>query len=132
MNKLLNHLYVPLALAAGLRWLFTNTNGVSFFGTGHMYPFEGWVDMISLGLAAICFWHHFVRLRCPNCRSTEAQFQGSKEVDRFVGTKKMTGTDGKGRSTTSHVSTTFVKIDSYYTCVNCTHEWSVRVKREHS
>jgi hypothetical protein len=132
MNKILNHLYAPLFLAAGLRWLFTSASGVEFTDFHYMYPQEVWVDLISAGLAAVCFWHYFVRPRCPNCRGTNVHFLRSQEVDRFVGSKKVTGTDGKGRSTTSHVSTTFVKLDNFYSCPDCNHGWSERVKREHS
>jgi len=130
MNKLLDFAFVPLLLAVIFRGVLTYFAGVDFLEYTYRYDWEIWVYGACIFLAALCIWHYFFRFRCPECNAVDPWFAREREIDRFVGPKKVKGVDGKSRTVTHYVSTTYLKIQSEYRCSNCNHTWSSVGKRE--
>ena len=95
----------------------------------NFYKGEVWV---CLGLVVWFFisitW--ISRRKCPNCRADKYDTISSEETDRWVGTKKVRGKDGKNRSTIQHTSTTFVEITTTYLCRMCKCQWLETKKKE--
>lgn len=132
MNALLTWGFVPLFIAGAFRFVYTDLNEVAWYDIHFISDVELVIYGICVALALVSFWHNFVRERCPFCRAVDPDVIDENEIDRFVGTKRVNGTDGMGRSTTHHVSTTFAKVEYHYACQNpdCTREWHKVVKRE--
>lgn len=124
MDRFLNFglLGVPVSLAIRYFWASFHGLDVADFRT-----FEEWEYCLygaSLLLVLVWIWNVAIRHRCGACRSANVQFLGEREVDRFVGTKKVPEKLNNGKSTTRTVSTTFVKLKRDYCCGDCPNSWS--------
>ena len=129
MNKFLSFAFIPAVLIFVYRFFLASHYGTEWSDYG---PIEGKFYLACGVLFALSFWHLLVRNRCPECRAVSPHFLRRDEVDRFVGSKKVNGTDGKGRSTTSHVSVTYAKMHTRFRCANrnCEHVWVRASKHE--
>jgi hypothetical protein len=130
MNAFLNFGFLLLPVAIATRYFSVQRWGINFFDIRYLQQWE----MAFYGAAALwfalSFWNYFVRVRCTNCRSAKVARMRSDEVDRWVGTKKVTENLGNGKSTQRTVSTTFVKIAHRYACLICDHRFVREEKRE--
>ena len=129
MEKILDFVFVPALVVIIYRCIVHAYFGVAWTDWNAL---EGYVCIGAGIFAVLWFWHRFIRRRCSECHQTSPWEVGSKEIERFIGAKKVRGTDGKGRTTTSHVSVTFAKIQHNYKCrnKNCDNEWVEVSKRE--
>jgi hypothetical protein len=91
---------------------------------------EKWVIGLTAALFCIWFWNKFIRRRCPQCKSTKYNFLGEKEIDRWLGTKQVTEKLASGKTKTRTVNTTFIKIQRFFKCNDCGHDWSEISKEE--
>lgn len=132
MNFVLTWAFVPLILALAFRFILTELHAVPWYDTAFLTSFELYSYSISLALAFISLWHNCLRDRCPDCRTLKPRLTHEKEIERFIGTKKVSGRDGQGRTTMQHVSTTFARMEYHYTCSNahCRSRWFHVGKRE--
>jgi hypothetical protein len=132
MNAILNWGAFPIVVVALVRALLNRVNGLPWYDFQLINGAEIYVWGACFILALASIWHLGLRHRCPECRSVNPHFLGSKEIDRFVGTKKVSGRDGEGRTTTHHVSTTFAKVENAYSCSNpgCGAKWNTFGKHE--
>lgn len=131
MDKLLNFGLLGIAVSAVVRYFWAKVNDLSYLDVHSLENWELWLYGISALVAVAWFWHVLIRTRCPNCRSTAVVYRGERELDRWVGTKKVTEQLSGGKSTTRSVSTTFEKVQKLYRCADCGHEWaSSPIKRE--
>lgn len=130
MNIAFNLGFVFFSVSLAIRYFWTQHLGVDFFALGSLQEWEKWIYGISILWFMLAFWNVAIRLRCPACRSENVAHTGSKEVDRWVGPKKVTESLGNGKSTTRSVTTTFVKMEHAYLCGLCDNRWVQHEKRE--
>jgi hypothetical protein len=132
MDQFLKLAWLPLAVAVLVTVLFNWLTGAPWYDVAGMGAVGVGIVGVCIGLALLSFWHHGWREKCPVCQSTNPSLMREKEIDRFVGSKQVNGTDGQGRTTTHHVSTTFAKIECHYTCSSaaCRHAFKRVRKRE--
>lgn len=130
MGKLLNVGYIAIIIAGIVRYLVAKNSGIPFFETSFLQEWELWFYGASVFWFLLAFWHTFIRRRCPKCRSYEYSFNGSEEIDRWVGSKKVREKVGKDTYAERHVTTTFAKIRSDFHCLKCGKSWSETVKQE--
>lgn len=85
---------------------------------------------IFLLLCAVTFGIHFFRARCPSCKSTKFEYlvNREREIDRWVGTKKVYTGSGDNRRE-ENVTATWVKVECFLRCKDCNHEWCKIVER---
>lgn len=74
-------------------------------------------------------WHKFIRRRCPSCKATSPDLINTRELDSWLGTKKVTENLGNGKSRERVVNTTFSKVERTYKCTSCGNQW-VEVSKE--
>ncbi|WP_407852818.1 hypothetical protein [Burkholderia gladioli] len=131
MDKFLNYSLIGVPLSLAIRFFWSSHTGVDFSDFSSLENWELYFYGASLLLAVIWFWNIAIRTRCPKCRSTNAAFLGEEEIDRWVGTKKVSEKLSNGQSTKRSVSTTFERVRLLYECVDCRHGWtSSPIKRE--
>ena len=132
MNIVLTWAFLPLLFAVAYRFFFAEASQIPWYHFQYMSTFELYLYTVCIVLGLVSVWHNFVRDRCPQCRAVNPEFLGEREIDRFVGSKKVHGKDGQGRTTTHHVSTTFARLEYHYSCSSsdCRAKWHTLVKRE--
>ena len=130
MGKLLNTGYIAIIVAGVVRYLMARNSGMPFFEMSMLQKWELWFYGASIFWFLLAFWNTFIRRRCPECRSSEYSFNGSEEIDRWVGSKKVREKVGKDTYADRHVTTTFAKIRSDFQCLKCGNSWSEAVKQE--
>lgn len=81
-------------------------------------------------LSGIWVWHKFIRRRCPTCKATNPDLINTRELDSWLGTKKVTENLGNGKSRERVVNTTFSKIKRTYKCTSCGTQWNEVRKEE--
>jgi len=74
-------------------------------------------------------WNSFIRRRCPKCRATKYTLVERIELDRWIGTKKVTEGHGE-RQKTKHVNVTYVENEYHFNCNICNHSWTETIKEE--
>ena len=75
-------------------------------------------------------WHKFIRRRCPSCKATSPDLINTRELDSWLGTKKVTENLGNGKSRERVVNTTFSKVERTYKCTSCGIQWDEVSKEE--
>ncbi len=130
MGHILNFGFVALVLAGAVRYFSSNQLGVHFFDYAHVYNWEAWLYGVSVLWFCVSFWNVLLRRRCPNCRSHQYSHNGSKEIDRWVGSKKIREQIGDKSYGYRSVTTTFIKIKDVFQCLHCNHVWSEISKQE--
>jgi hypothetical protein len=130
MSKFYNFGFIAIIIAALTRYYLSTTYGVSFLQIKTFQNWEVWTYAISIIWLILAFWNVAIRRRCPNCGSYAYSYEGSEEVDRWVGTKKVREKVGDNSFADRHVTTTFAKIRHDYRCSSCGHQWSEMTKEE--
>ncbi len=130
MEKVFNFGFIVLVIAGACRYFLIQDTGVEYLAFNSLQEWEKWFYGLSFAWFCLAFWNTFSRRRCSNCNAVDYSFNGSEEVDRWVGTKNVREKVGENSYTNRSVSTTFVKIKSIYECLACNHVWSETVKRE--
>jgi hypothetical protein len=130
MNTFLNFAFIPLIVVTAFRYFFALRHGIDWLDFRTLNAAEIYVFIFCGCLAALSFWHHAIRARCPSCKSTCLDVLSENEIDRFVGSKEVTGKDGQGRATRHHVSVTFAKLQRQNRCRSCGNQWQTLLKRE--
>lgn len=130
MNNFLKFAWLPLGMWGLYRTILNLVWKVDAFAFQSYSKTELEVVAICFFFAMVSFWHNIIRARCPNCRGVDHGIVGEEEVDRFIGSKEVSGTDGKGRTTKNHVSVTYRKMKNRHRCKSCQHTWYSHVNRE--
>ncbi|MEV3818087.1 hypothetical protein RI537_18475 [Aeromonas salmonicida] len=130
MSKFYNFGFIAIIISALIRYYIATINGVNFLQIKTFQNWEMWFYAISIVWFILAFWNVFVRRRCPRCQDYEYSYEGSEEIDRWVGSKKVREKVGKDTYADRHVTTTFAKIRNDYRCSSCGHPWSETTKEE--
>lgn len=86
----------------------------------------GFIAIIILGIIVA-----LIPEKCENCQERgHIECTGSKELDRWQGTKKVEETLASGKTKIKHIRCTFVERRYYYKCTNCGNVYTRRVKEE--
>lgn len=121
--------FIAIVIAVIVRFgmsYFTGTNFLSYVDT------QLWEKIIigcCIALFCVSVWHTFLRRRCPECNSTSYHLMDDEELDRWLGTKKVSERTASGKTKTRHVQTTYVKMKREYLCNDCHHKW-VEIDKE--
>lgn len=113
-----------------VRLIISSTIHAPIFEWALIPIWEKWIIGVTISFFCIWFWNKFIRRRCSKCKSTNYEFLGEKEIDRWLGTKQVTENLASGKKETRTVQTTFVKIERFYKCKNCGYNWSEVSKEE--
>lgn len=130
MNQVLNFSFLPLIICLFIRYFVAKAAGVSVVDVRTFANWEMWVYGVSIALAGTCFWHIFVRNRCPECNSHSVRSKGEKEYNQVHRIKKVTEKDNNGRSVTRNLNVTIAQIRHFYSCNDCNHPWITESERE--
>ncbi|TCP93454.1 hypothetical protein EDC44_1183 [Cricetibacter osteomyelitidis] len=85
------------------------------------------MDILALIFGIILFgvvWHFFIRMRCPDCNSTNITEEGYKEIDRYLARKRVTEKMASGKTRERYINCTMSKRKYFYTCDECKTEWT--------
>ncbi|MFB2927590.1 hypothetical protein [Aeromonas hydrophila] len=130
MSKFFNFGFIAIIISAITRYYFSTTTGFNFLQIKTFQNWEMWMYAISIAWFILALWNVFVRRRCPRCQDYAYSYEGSEEIDRWVGSKKVRERVGKDTYADRHVTTTFAKVRHEYRCSNCGHQWAELVKEE--
>lgn len=130
MEKFLNIGFLAIIIAGVTRYFVSSQSGYPFVSFQNIQEWELWLYGLSIFWFVLAFWNTFFRRRCPECRSCDYSFQGSEEIDRWVGTKQVRERVGDKSYANRNVSTTFVKIRTFFKCLQCGNSWSETMNQE--
>lgn len=126
MIYFLNFGFIAVLIATAFRYFYSKHLGIPFAAIFHPSELQLWIYWVSLFWLFLSFWNVSIRRQCPRCGATKYRFLGEREIDRWVGPKKVT----KERETKT-VSTTFVKIEKIWECRLCGNNWGeVEIKKK--
>lgn len=123
MNMILNLSFVPFVLCLLFRLIISSMWELPYANVRTFTELEFWMYGVSLALLALSFWHHLVRRRCPECRSTYVTTFGSHEYNQVHRIKKMTERDNNGNSVTRNLNVTVGQWRHKHRCRECSKEW---------
>lgn len=121
--------WVALGLSLLVRFVWTWMHDADFASFKYVQEWELWLYGISVAWFCLSIWNVFIRTRCPKCDSANVSYRGTEELDRWVGTKKVTESMGNGKTASRAVSTTFEKVREHYNCIDCGHPFAGPVKQ---
>lgn len=130
MKKIFRIGFFLLPLSLLLRFLLSYFGNYNFLNYLTMYKWEMWLYIISFIWFGFVAWNEWIRRKCPVCKSKSYDLLSSKEIDRWVGTKKVRERLPDGKTRERILNTTFVMIQNDYGCKDCGKVWSERKKVE--
>lgn len=130
MNRILNLGFLAIFLPFGARYYINDSHGLNVFDIFHLSNWEMWAYGACIIWFILAFWNTVVRRRCPSCGSHKLSPQGSREIDRWVSSKRVKERVGDNSYGYRSVTVTFEKIEHLFKCLLCGNSWSEIEKRE--
>lgn len=130
MKKFFRIGFFLLPLSLLLRFLLSYFGNYHFLNYLTIYKWEMWIYIICFTWFGLAVWNEWIRRKCPVCKSKKYDLLSSKEIDRWVGIKKVSERTANGKTRERMLNTTFVMIQNDYRCRDCGKVWSETKKME--